>query len=763
METFQAIQKSRNRIDVHEQLTGRALYGADLKLDGMLHAKGVQSRHAHARIIRINTDEARACPGVACVLTAQDIPGDKTIGEEVQDQFIFSVDRVLHKGDVVALVVAETMEIAISAAALVKVDYEVLPAVTDRYKAVDNEQVIHPRYPRNICSECHAGIGNVEEGLKLADVVLEQEYRTGYQEHSYIEPEAVIAVPGPTREEVTVKGCIHNLFMTRLSLKRSLLIPMGKATVIAMHNGGSFGGKLESPEVMAVRAALAAMKTGRPVKYVLTREESIEQSYKRHPFDLKVRAGATGEGLLTALSVESVADGGAYTNMSPGVIFKAVSLGTGPYRIPNTFTRSRVVFTNNIVSGSFRGFGNPQAIFARELCFNELAERLNMSPYAFRRKNVLKTGDVSGTGQKIDFHNVGALECLDKVAQALDYENKYWKYKNENENKTVRRGVGLSLSYRGNSIGTGLLDVGRVYVDVKPDASVLISIGLTELGQGLHTVMCQFAAEALGIDIERVWINESNSSKSPPTGACVASRGTYVAGSAINDDAGKIKTIIGKAVAKAHGASEESLVFASDRVSFENRSLTFDEAVRLCYNAGLMPAALGAYVTPELKFDHETGQGDPFYQYTYSCIGVELELDTCTGKTRALKVAAAHDIGRAINPKMARGQMVGGAIMAQGYGLFEDLGWNDLGAAHNNFDDYRIPTAMDAPEVEAFIVENPDERGPYGARSLGEPSFDPGGAAYVNAVNHALGESGKIRSLPASLEKVLFCKGIEQK
>ncbi len=755
MEQFRAINQNKVRIDVKDKLTGRAVYGADLYMEGMLYAKGVQSRYPHARILGIDTSAALKLPGVACVLTAKDIPGDKVIGEEVQDQFVFADERVLNKGDVVALVVAETMELAQQAAALIKVDYEVLPAVLDMWEAIDHEQVINPNYPRNICSECHAGIGNVEAALAASDVVVDEQYHTCLQEHAYIEPEAVLAIPGPREGGVTVKGCLQNIYMPRLSITRCLKIPMNKATVIAVTNGGSFGGKLESPEVMAVRAALAAIRTGRPVKYVLTREESVEQSYKRHPFSFHVKAGATRDGKITGIYMDSLADGGAYTNMSPGVIFKGVSLGSGPYLIKNTYAHSIAVFTNNAVCGSFRGFGNPQAIYARECCLTELAEKLGMSPYLFRRQNILKRGDLNGTGQLMDFHDVGALDVLDKAAQALEFEDKYWRYKKENAGKSIRRGVGLSLSHRGNSIGTGLLDVGRAYVEVEADASVLVAIGLTEIGQGLHTVMCQIAAEALGIDADRVSINPADSSRSPVTGACIASRGTLIGGSAVVDAAERIKKILKKAIAKKYAVAADTVAFDNGSFRFGGQSLSFEEAVFVCYRCGMTPAANGTYVVPDLPFDEKSGVGDTFYQFTYSCIGAEVEVDMFTGKTRVLKVTAAHDIGRAINPKMAMGQMQGGAVMAQGYSLTENLAFSSGTVGHNNFDEYKIPTMLDVNEVIPIIVENPDERGPFGARSLGEPSFDPGAGAFINAVNQALGKLGKVRELPADLERII--------
>jgi CO/xanthine dehydrogenase Mo-binding subunit len=757
MKTLATVSKNIRRIEIMEKLNGSILFGDDYDESDMLHAKGVESRYPHANIIEIHTEKAEKAEGVVCVLTAADIPGDKVMGEDVQDQYIFAEDKVRHRGDIVALVVADTYEHAADAAKLVEVDYEVLPAITDMHKAVGNEQVITERYPDNICSECHIHKGNLEQGFGEADIILEERYSTKYQEHAYIEPEVVIGIPGRLSDEVMVLGNMQNLYMPRLSISRCLNLPLSKVTIKACASGGSFGGKLESPESMAVRAALAALKTGRMVKYKLTREESIRESYKRHPFDFDVKIGADKEGNIKAISVDSVADGGAYVIMSPGIIFKAVSLGAGAYHIPNVYCHSVAVMTNNVPCGSCRGFGNPQGIFARECGIEELAARVGISPYQLRKKNILKTGDKNGSGQVMNFHTVGAGQVLDAVARSLDYERKYWKYREKNKGKSIRRGVGLSLSLRGNSIGTGLDDIGRVYLEVLEDGSVLLSIGFTEIGQGLHTTMAQIAAEVLGICVDRITINDSDSSKAPLTGACVASRGTFIGGNAIIDAGGKINSILKEAVAEYYQKKKENIHIENDEVWIGKEKITYERAVEICYSSGRTPAANGTYKVPKLEFNSQTGEGDPFYEYTYSCIGAEVEVDTCTGKTKVIKIAAAHDIGRAMNPKHARGQITGGAIMSMGYGIMEDLGERNGVTSHDNFDQYAIPTFADVGEIDAIIIENPDERGPFGARSLGEPALDPGAAAYVNAINHALGEEAKkIRSLPADLESVLF-------
>lgn len=763
MAGFHSITKNKRRLEAYHKVSGQSVYGDDIRMEGMTYAYGVPAKYVFARIRSIDTEAAEKAEGVVCVVTYRDLPGDKLMGEDIQDQYIFAVDRVITGGDIVALVVADTQAHARAAGSLIQVDYEPLRPITDVQGAVNSDVVINPYKEDNICSSCFIRKGKPEEERGNDEVTVSASYECKWQEHAYIEPEVVVAYPGRDGRGIVIEGSMQSLYNPVVSIHKSLNIPMSEITVTAKTVGGSFGGKLESPEVMAVRAAAAVLKCKRPVKYVLTREESMQQSHKRHPFSFEVTVSAKKDGSLTCFRENSYADAGAYANMSPGVIFKAVSLGAGPYVIPNVYIESKAVYTNNITTGSMRGFGNPQGIYARECILDELAEKLGMSPYLVRKKNVMHRGDATGSGQIIDFEDIGAEMALDEVARKLDFEEKYWRYRRENPGKTRRRGVGLSLSYRGNSYGTGVPDIGRCYIEVKQDGSALLSIGLTEIGQGLQTVMVQLAAEALCISDTEVEIAECSTSRAPSTGICNASRGTFIGGNAILDAARQIHGCMKEALAEKYGCPEKDIVFEQDQVLLGKKTLSFKEAVQVTYASGRTPAFTGSYKTPDPVFHPETGEGDTFYEYTYSCIGAEVEVDTCTGQTRVLHVVSAHDIGRAINPKMAKEQIIGGGVMAQGYALTEDICSVRGVAKHDNYDQYIIPGIMDVPgEFDPIIIENANERGPYGARSLGEPVLDPGLGAFVNAINCALGELGKVRTAPADLETVLFYSGGEK-
>lgn len=750
-----AVNRPTIRVDAMEKARGRAIYGNDLHFEKMLYTKSVYAAYAHAWIKGIDTARAQAYPGVACVITGRDVPGEKMTGELVQDQYPIAYDKVRHLGDVVAVVAAKTQEAANEAAKLIQVDYEPLPALFSTDEAEGNSTLITADYPNNICADYHSHKGDFEAAKAQAEVFVETRYETQHVEHAYIEPETLIAVPGEHGDTLTIYGSMQNPYMVRMSVARTTALPLAKVRACPCDLGGTFGGKLEGAEPPAVRAALCALRTGRPVKSSLTREESFRETHKRHPVKFHHEIAAKRDGTLTGLRFTAVGDCGAYVIMSQCVMWKILTLGAGPYKIPNVDIRSMCVVTNNVPTGSMRGFGTPQMIFAMENTMDELAERLGVSPLALRRQNIMKTGDTSPVGHTITTHEVSALQVLDKAAEALGYEEKYWKYLRENKGPK-RRGVGIAVSMRGVSTGAEGMDVGRTYIEVMTDGSINLAMGLTEQGQGLRTTMAQITADALGADIRRVNVDLADTHRSPDTGAAIASRGTYIGGNAILDAARQIKGLIAQAIAQRYQVDPETVVFDNDQVRFGNEILTFPQAVSVCYGTGRTPAAVGTYVNHTLPWDEETGQGEPFCTYTYSCHAAEVEVDLATGKVEVLHMVGAHDAGRVINPPAAHGQVLGGLVMAQGMALTETLEMKQGVMKANNFDNYIIPTFMDVPDNESYMVENPDPRGPFGAKSLGEPATEPGAAAIACAVNHALHGICRLRSLPLNLEAVFF-------
>lgn len=752
------VGKPLQRTDAWAKVTGRAEFGADVHLPDMVYCKGVYTEYAHAKLLAVHTEAAERAPGVVCVVTGKDIPGAKMFGEIFVDQYPLVCDKARFFGDVIAVVAAETQEQADEAAKLVTAEYEVLPVLGTPREAIGNEQVVNPDYPDNVCGNIHALKGDVEKGFAESDVVIERHYKTGFVEHAYIEPESITAIPSRMRPEVTVLGSLQAPYNARISISRMLNIPMSQVIMRPSVVGGSFGGKIEGAEAIAVRASLVALKTGRPAKYTLTREESIRETYKRHPIEFDLKIGAMKDGTLKSVKVEAIGDAGCYINMSPPVMYKTATLGPGPYRYDNLDYNATCVLTNNSHTGSMRGFGTPQAIFALENTLNELAEQLGMSPTELRRKNLLKNGDTSPCGHVLDFHEVSIGSVMEKAAAELDFDRKFEQYSRENKdpNRRIRRGVGIATSMRGASIGADGLDVSRVMIEIEEDASVNVNLGLMEIGQGLRTCQAQMAADGMGVPFERITMNEVDTSSCPTTGACIASRGTYVGGWAIKDACDKLHAIIAEALERKYGKPATDIRFENDRVRFADMDLSFPEAIHACYSQGVTPIAVGTYVAPTTEWNHHTGE--PFYTYTYSCHAAEVEVDLDTGRVDVIKMVGCHDPGKAINPTMVKGQIYGGMTMAAGMALTEDLGHNPkTGVLKNlNFENYLLPTVMDVPENVPLLDEHFDPRTAFGGRSLGEPATEPGAAAVVAAVNHALGKAGLIRELPADLDRVFF-------
>ena len=756
------VGKSTERIDAVAKVNGSAQFGDDMQFANMLYCKGVYTEYAHAKILSVDTSDAEKMPGVACVVTAKDIPGAKMIGELYIDQYVLADDMTRYMGDVIAVVAADTQQQADDAAKLVKVEYEPLPVLTDPKEAINNEQVINPDYPDNICGGVHAIKGDIEKSLKESDVVIESHYETGFVEHAYIEPEAVTSVPSDMRPEVTIYGTLQAPYNLRISVHRCLNLPMSQIIIRPSAIGGSFGGKIETAEAMGVRSALIALKTGRPAHYKLTREESIRESYKRHPITFDLKLGADKEGYIKGLKVDALGDCGAYINMSPPVMYKTATLGPGPYRMDSLDYDAKAVITNNSHTGSMRGFGTPQAIFALENTVDQLAEKIGISPLEIRRRNLLSNGDVSPCGHKLDFHEVSIRSVMEKAGKEMDYEKKYELYKEQNKDRSLRkrRGVGIATSMRGASVGAdgNGYDVSRVLIEVLPDGNVHVNLGLVEIGQGLRTTQAMMAAEGMGVSLDRVTMAETDTSRAPTTGACIASRGTFMGGAAIRDCCDQIHKIMAGAIQTVYKKPVDDIVFENDRVKFADMDISFQEAVDACNTCGVnvTPTAVGTYQVPMLPFDGHTGE--PFYTYTYSCHVAEVEVDLDCGTVEVLKMVGCHDMGRAVNPIMADGQIYGGMAMAEGMALFEDLGLDrKTGKLKNtNFENYILPTAMDVPENVALRDEHPDPRSAFGGRSLGEPATEPGAGAILCAVNMALGKAGYINTLPADIDKVFF-------
>ncbi len=735
------------REDAIAKVTGQAKYAADLDFPGMLHAKAVRTPTAHGRIKAVHTEEARRIPGVVAFLTPDDAGGP--LGDETWVQVLVR-ERVRSYADAVAVVAAETEPIAVKAAKAVKVEVEELQAV------FDVEEAVRPGAPvlygkSNIFHTHRIRRGDVEKGFQEADVILERTYTVPFAEHAYLEPETAVGVPEPGGG-ITVYGSIKSPFDVRRMVARALNANVDGVKIVPVTLGGYFGGKDEDMVLMACRVALLVRKTGRPVRMSNAREESIIESTKRHRYVMKYKAGARRDGLLTSVKAEILADAGAYSVKTPLVTFRSCMEATGPYVIPNVSIEVHCVFTNNNDTGSFRGFGSPQVNFATDSMVDELAQELDMDPCQFRRINVMRDGSRTATGQVLD-GPVTVGQCMDEAVSRIS-----WKDRGAGAQEgPIRRGIGMAASFRGISLGGKAVDTAGAIVSIQGDGKVLVSCGILEGGQGPRTVLCQICAETLGVDVSRVSFVDWDTGSVPDSGPTVASRGTLVGGNATiracEQLLARIYGILSEALAVPYGEWVSSGGVIRSR-SDPKVEVSFEEAVAECRKRGENLVELGWYRAPSTGVDPETGQGRPFFKYVYGADAAEVEVDTLSGSVRLLNFVSVHDVGRAINPELVKGQIYGGVSMGLGTALYEAYSLERGRPAMLNLDRYLIPTSMDMGPVSAVVVEGGLEEGPYGASSIGEPASQIVAPAIINAIADATGR--RIYDLPADLEKVFL-------
>ena len=595
--------------------------------------------------------------------------------------------------------------------------------------------------------------GDIEKGFSEADHVIEREFRTQFIEHSYLEPMAAVAVP--VGDTIEIYGTIQNPHNARRVVSISLAIPMHKIRVIQPALGGSFGGKDDTANIIAARAALLARLTGRPVKLLYTREEDMRESYKRHPYIMRYKVGFTKDGRITAMEIKVISNAGAYSSSSPLVLYRSTVQCTGAYEVPNIKGDFYTVYTNAPFTGAMRGFGAPQINFAVESLMDEIAEFLGMDPVELRLKNAYKQGSITPTGQVLKGHVVSIRDIIKKLSEIAEWKKKREEYSKDKGD--IRRGIGISCAFRGVSLGAEGADYAGAIVEVFEDGHVSVTSGIAEMGQGAKTVMSQTAAEVLGVPIEYVSFVGPDTSISPDSGPTVASRGTIMGCGAVKNAAEIVKERMAKFAAKLLETNYQDIVFENGYVysmADPQKKITFKELAKKCWLNRVNLSAIGWFLAPEIHWDPETGEGDPYFTYTYYADISEVEVNVKTGSVKVKKVYAMHDPGRVVNPKTARGQVYGGVAMGIGYALKEEFKLDDKGYPITlNFDKYQIVRANEMPDVEVYFLENPDPNGPFGAKSLGEPSYDTVAPSIINAIAHATGV--RVRRLPATKDKIL--------
>lgn len=712
------IGESFPRIDVRDKSTGKALFPGDFNLLDQVIMKILFADRPHAIVESIDTTEAEAMEGVIAVFTAKDVPVNE-YGLGIPDQPVLCgpgsgkpyADRVRCVGDQIALVVAETEEIAVEARKKIKVTYRDLPVVTSIADATaEDATLLHPDLKTN--NFCHYQIrhGDVDAAFKACDVVIEETYRTPMQEHVYLQPEAGIAyMDSEERIAVVVAGQWPH--EDREQIAHALGLPEEKIRVIYPAIGGAFGGREDmSVQIVLALAVMRLSERGidRPVKIIWSREESIIGHHKRHAFEIKSKWGATRDGKILAADVEIFADGGAYAYTSTKVLGNATLMCSGPYEIPNVRVNANVVYTNNLPAGAFRGFGGPQGAFSAEMQVNRLAEALNMDPVELRMRNLVDDDSLLSTNSKLPKGvtiKPVTVACAEKAGWELT-ENGWNAPRTMKDDGVIKRGRGIASAYKNVGFSFGARETSTAIIELfgKDDVerAVLHHAG-ADVGQGAHTVFRQFAAEALAVPIDIVELVVSDTAVTGNSGSTSASRMTFMAGNSIK------------------GAGEIA------KKKWEDG----ERPVKVEYT----------YLAPSTSpYDPETGECDPNFSYGYVAEAVELAVDTETGEVEILKVYCADDVGKAINPMQVVGQIEGCVVQAAGYTILENFIQKDGYVMTNMLSNYLIPTVLDIPEkVESIVLEMAEPNGPYGARGMAEMPFLPLAPAIMHALHDATG------------------------
>jgi CO/xanthine dehydrogenase Mo-binding subunit len=739
------------RNDAVSKVTGRARYTDDLKALGMLHAVPVYTDHVHAVLKAVHTAEAAAMPGVVRVLTAKDVPGAVSWGQIHKDYRMLVDDRIRCWGDVVAVVVAETRAQAIAAAAKVTVDADPLPPLLDVEEAVKpGAPLVHEAHGSNITNKHQIRRGDADKALKECDLVLDQVFRTQSIEHAYLEPESALVLPTATGG-VEVHGSMQHPFSTRRFVAAILGVPLNEVEVIGTPMGGGFGGKDDTAAIVCARAALAAKLTGRPVKMTYEREWSMRESYKRHPYVVHYEMGLTKDGIIKACRVRTLADGGAYCSVTPWVTWRSTVQCCGPYAVENVHCDTYGVYTNNVFSGAMRGFGSPQINFIVEQLVEMAAEKLGLDPIELRRRNMVKQGSTTITGQVLDDHTVSLDEALTKVMNAVNYRERSKLCSHGKGDGDELYGIGLAMSYRGMSLGAEGTDICSAIIVAQPDGSVLIETGIHENGQGAESTMMLVCAEELGLPVHKVRYRRPSTSTVPDSGTTVASRGTIMGTGSVVMATRKLKAMIAEALALQLSCEPEDIRFENGLVKGPFRSMPWDAAIKEVYSQHLHPSMIGTFRPPQVTCDEHTGQGRAYFTYVYGCQAAEVSVNRKTGKVKILSLTAAHEVGRAINPGMVKGQIYGGLAMGSGYGLMEEVKMDGGRITTLNLNTYKIPRAMDLPDhMTAIILENPDPLSLSGAKGCGEPTLEITAPALANAIYNATGQ--RAFSLPIRVQ-----------
>jgi CO/xanthine dehydrogenase Mo-binding subunit/aerobic-type carbon monoxide dehydrogenase small subunit (CoxS/CutS family) len=751
------------------KVTGEAIFTDDIVFPDQLYGRTLRATHPHARIRSIDTSRARALEGVYAVLTADDVPGRLNHGLVYQDWPALARDKVRYIGDPVAIVAASRPEIAQRALDLIGVSYEPIDVVdSPEFAMASNAPLVHEEWEKgNTIKHIKVRHGDVAEGFAQADVAVERTYHTATTEHAFLEPECAIGVPAgydAEHEKLTVYVGSQIPYADRNQVAAALGIPEKAVRIVSPLVGGGFGGKEDI--AAQIHVALLAEVTGRPVKMIYTRQESLRFHPKRHATVIRIKMGATRDGDLVAVQAELYGDGGAYASLSDKVMTRATTHATGPYVFPHARIDCYANYTNNPPSGAFRGFGVTQSAFAVEQTIDLLAEELGMDPLAFRRRNAMRPGSVTATGQRLE-ESVGLLQSIDAV------EEHVWRASREEapvadnpfaemaerprlSDLVWRDGDkvyawGIASGYKNTGLGGGAPDKSAAIVEVYPNGTAEVRTSAAEIGQGLVTVLAQTTAEELGLPYQQVRVLLSDTDLTPDGGPTTASRQTYVTGNAARMAAGAMREALVTVVAEDFDVPPGDVRFEEGLVRANGQEISFGDAVQRLIDEGREPRTYYEYMAPRTQ-PLGTG-GDMHFAFSFATQAALVEVDLTTGEVHVMRIIAVNDVGKAFNPIGLQGQVEGGVMMGLGNALTEEyivekgIPFTDVLAR------YKMPSIKHTPRIDSIIVEEPAADGPYGAKGVGELSSIPTTPAICNAIYNATGV--RVYRLPVDQDALL--------
>ncbi len=732
------------RVDGIEKVKGEALYVDDIKYPGMLQISVVRSTIAKGKILNIDIESAML-PGVIGIYTAKDFPGDNSYGFPICDNQILSKGEVRYIGDAIAIVCAESRKVAKESVKKVNVTYE-------RAEAVFTSGVSENHINKMVVKKNPEACKDYKD-----DIVLEMELSTKHQEHMYIEPEGAVAsyegevlkIEAPMQSPLAAKGIICKV----------MNLPSDKVRIVQSMVGGAFGGKDDVVYEACGFAALGTYMTKRPCKYVASREESIISSYKRHPIKSRVTLVSDKEGNFKNIVVRNKMDGGAYASVSTFVQYRNTTHSAGPYVYNAVDVENDLYYTNNVYSAAFRGFGGLQACFFYDTIIDEMAYKLSMDPLELRLKNVWRKGTCTPTDQRVDWEPSLelVLKRLKEVSQWVEKRKEFEEFNKTNCN--YKKGIGISLGYHGISLGAEGEDYAQSEVIYDKERNKLIvTCGISELGQGSRTVFSQIASEMLGLPGQYIEVNNYDTDIILDSGPTVASRGSTVGGRSVQASCENFIKFIKKEFCSLNNDPlevkyEDGFIYQGNKKAFVMdfcKKLSDEKDIKIH----------GRFDMPKIDWDEHTGLGIPYIAYHFGGHVSYITVDTITGMVSVDKYFAVHDIGKVINPVTLKGQINGGIATGIGYALMEDLEIHQGIIENTNFDNYIIPTSMDIPFIYSEAIESNEPIGPFGAKGTGEPVLTPVPACIGNALRFALGK--RLTDLPFSLERIAIGKELSK-